>query len=320
MRKGWMAALLIAVLAGCMPTFRAQEPERADEDEPVDSRATVPEWAKVSREEVETAVKLKLPVAKELDLGGGVKMRFVLIPPGEFMMGSRDTAAQVAARCGGFEPPAEWFADEHPQHRVKITRAFFLGAHEVTQAQYEAVRGKNPAYFTFMGAQNPVDTVSWNDAQEFCRRVSQRGGVMYRLPTETEWEYACRAGTTRPFYTGETISTDQANYHGDYWYGNGARGQSREKTLPLGSFAPNAWGLYDMHGNVWEWCADWYDWNYYEKGPAVDPEGPRSGTVRVLRGGSWFNLPFECRSARRYSKGPTLASVNGGFRVVMHVE
>ena len=249
----------------------------------------------------------------DLDLGGGVMMRLVYIPAGTFMMGGDQSPEQVA-RLG--EGQADWYQDEHPQHRVRITQGFYLGATEITQAQYEAVMGKNPSHFK--GKDNPVEQVSWNEAAEFCKKLSEKTGQIVRLPTEAEWEYACRAGTTTPFHTGETISTDQANYDGNSVYGNGRKGPYRKKTLAVGSFAPNAWGLYDMHGNVWEWCGDWYDSGYYGKSHAADPQGPRTGEPRVLRGGSWNGYPWRCRSAFRHAAGPSRGN-DLGFRVVVGV-
>src|SRR5262249_37460653 len=173
----------------------------------------------------------------------------------------------------------------------------------------------------FKGETLPVECVSWDDCQEFVKKLCQKTGKRFRLPTEAEWEYACRAGTTTPFYFGETISTDQANYDGNYtyealpkppaayvtrvimWllgpslYRKGKKGVYREKTTPVGSFPANAWGLFDMHGNVWEWCEDWY--GPYAKEDIKDPQGVNNGVARVLRGGSWDNGPRNCRSARR---------------------
>jgi len=240
-----------------------------------------------------------------------IGMKFVLIPAGEFLMGSRDSADEVARK--GRHLPA-WYEDEHPLHRVRITKPFYMGIYEVTQAQYERVMGKNPS--RFKGPNNPVEQVSWNDAVEFCRRLSRKDGAAYRLPTEAEWEYACRAGTTTPFYTGETISTDQANYDGNYAYGSGRKGVYREKPLPVGGFPPNAFGLYDMHGNVWEWCGDWCGGKYYAESALDDPRGPAAGKYRVLRGGSWRGGPWDARSANRGGVTPGYRAANGGFRVV----
>lgn len=143
-------------------------------------------------------------------------------------------------------------------------------------------------------------------------------GNTYALPTEAEWEYACRAGTTAPFSFGATVTPNLANYNGNYPYGKGAKGLNREKTIPVGSLnSPNAWGLHDMHGNVWEWCADWYGDNYYESGPTNDPKEPEKGKHRVLRGGSWFDGAGICSSANRFRFPPGSRDINLGFRVVV---
>src|SRR5262249_26689915 len=147
-------------------------------------------------------------------------------------------------------------SDDEVQHRVTLTGGFFLGVHQVTQAQWQMVMGSKPS--RFKGENLPVERVSWDDCQEFCKRLAERDGKRYRLPTEAEWGYACRAGTATPFPFGETISPDQANYGGYYTYGKGKEGVYRQKTTPVGSFPANAWGLFDMHGNVYEWCEDWY--------------------------------------------------------------
>jgi len=239
-------------------------------------------------------------------------MEFVRIPGGEFLMGSRDSDVEVA-RKGHGEP--KYYLGERPRHRVRITGPFLLGAHEVTQAQYEQIMGKNPS--GFKGARHPVENVSWNDAVEFCRRLSKREGVTYRLPTEAEWEYVCRAGSTGPFYFGETISTHQANFNGTLVYGKSRKGIWRRRPLRVGSFPANAFGLFDLHGNVWEWCRDWYQENYYFLSPAADPTGPASGKFHVVRGGSWFSRPRLCRSAYRNWHLPGLRWPNVGFRLVL---
>ncbi|MCX5655678.1 MAG: formylglycine-generating enzyme family protein [Planctomycetota bacterium] len=193
------------------------------------------------------------PAELALDLGGGVTMKLVLIRPGKFMMG-----------------------DGKDQHEVAISKPFYMGVTEVTQAQYEAVMGTNPS--NFKGATNPVEMVSWNDAAEFCKKLSEKTRQAVRLPTEAEWEYACRAGTQTAFSFG-----DDPSALGDYaWH----MGNSKGMTHHVGRKKPNAWGLYDMHGNVYEWCADWY--GAYPKGSVTDPSGPATGNgLRVLRGGSW---------------------------------
>jgi len=288
----------------------------------VRAEAEVPSWAKVSPEQVAAAKKLGVPVAFENSVG----MRFVLIPRGTFMMGSRDSAAEVARRCNMPHAQGGWFYDEHPRHKVTLTIPFYMAIHEVTQGCYQAVTNPNPKETDktisdeypdeFKGPNHPVVNVAYDQAEKFCKTLSgQEGekGRRYFLPTEAQWEYACRAGTDTPFAFGETISTDQANYHGDYTYANGRKGRNREKTLPVGSFAPNAWGLYDMHGNVSEWCATRY--GSYGSAAETDPQGPEEGNQRVLRGGSWRSYPGACRSAFRLTGGGGADSCNVGFRV-----
>jgi len=181
-----------------------------------------------------------------------------IIPEGDFMMGSNDGDS-----------------DEKPVHRVYIS-SFQMGKYEVTQSQWESVMGSNPS--SFKGANRPVEQVSWDDVQKFIRKLNSQTGDHFRLPTEAEWEYAVRAGTTTPFSTGRCISTSEANYDGHYLYSGCPKGESRGKTLPVGSFSPNEFGLYDMHGNVREWVQDWY--GSYSSGAATDPTGPRSGRLR----------------------------------------
>jgi formylglycine-generating enzyme required for sulfatase activity len=236
----------------------------------------------------------------EVKLNDLVSMKFVQIPAGTFIMGSPKSE--------------ESRLNNEDQHEVTISQPFYLGIHEVTQEQYWAVMDNNPSNFTANGGARPVETVSWDDAIEFCRKASALTGKRLRLPTEAEWEYACRAGTATPFNTGETISTDQANYNGDA-YGWMAKGGCRRETTEAGSFPPNAWGLYDMHGNVWEWCSDWY--GDYAAERQTDPQGAAKGTDRVLRGGNWYFIAEYCRSARRYWLGPASRIDFNGFRVVL---
>ena len=268
------------------------------------------------RRQEETANALGVPVEKTVDLGGGVKMEFVLIPAGEFLMGSRDPAAAVAAKCHEAGLQADRFEDEHPQHRVRITKPFYIGKYEVTRGQWERVMASSPSQLS--GAKNPVERVSWNDCQEFVKKLSGKcEGLTFGLPTEAEWEYACRAGTATPFHFGETISTDQANYNGDYTYGSGRKGAWREQTVPVGSFPANAFELYDLHGNVWEWCQDWYGEDYYKQSPKADPQGPSGGKHRAMRGGSWFFFPWYCRSAYRSWCSPSSRYFYVGCRPVL---
>ena len=202
-------------------------------------------------------------------------------------------------------------ADNERQHRVRLSKGFMMGVTEVTQAQWRAVMGSNPSHFK--GDDLPVEKVSWHDAVVFCKNLSHKEGQTYRLPTEAEWEYACRAGTTTAFNTSNTISVNQANYNGVFTYGTGRKGVYRKKTIAVGSFQPNAWDLYDMHGNVYEWCSDWR--GDYPRGQVTDPTGAASGVWHVLRGGAWSNGPWGCRSASRSGDAPGRTDYLG-FRVV----
>ena len=274
------------------------------------------------RRRKETAKALGVPVEKTVDLRGGVKMRFVLIPAGEFMMGSGESADTVARKCGGqhprgtmYIPKATWFADERPQHRVRITKPFYLGATEVTQEQWERVMGDNPS--KHKGKQLPVQRVSWEDCQGLVRGLNALGKDTFALPTEAEWEYACRAGTNTPFHTGETVSSTQANYRALGTYGNGRKGKYRGEATPVGSFGANAFGLRDMHGNVSEWCQDRYSTGYYRSRPRNDPTGPATGKHRVARGSHAFSGPWACRSAGRESWPPSQRWMGFGCRVVL---
>jgi eukaryotic-like serine/threonine-protein kinase len=205
---------------------------------------------------------------------------------------------------------------ESPQHQVTVA-PFFMGKYPVTQSQYEAVMGNNPSDFTEDGAHCPVENVSWHDAIAFCQKLSQKSKGTYRLPSEAEWEYACRAGTTAPFHFGKTITPRLVNYDGNYTYGKAPKGEYREETIAVGQFPPNAFGLFDMHGNVWEWCADHWHPNYQgapTHGNAWIVGGDSS--KRLLRGGSWDDFPRSCRSALRDWNAPDFCDRLIGFRVV----
>jgi formylglycine-generating enzyme required for sulfatase activity len=253
------------------------------------------------------------------NLGKGIQLEMMLIPGGTFIMGS---------------PKEEEGSDgdERPQHQVTI-KPFFMGRYQVTQAQWQAVaampkvnRELDPDPSSFKGANRPVEGVSWHEAVEFCSRLSQHTGKNYRLPSEAEWEYACRAGTTTPFHFGKTITTDSANYDGNYTYGDGVKGVYRKETTEVGNFGvANNFGLYDMHGNVWEWCLD--DWHSnYEDAPtngsawfSSDEKLINKTGQAVLRGGSWVSYPNVCRSAFRYDLNRVNHDYYIGFRVVCAV-
>jgi formylglycine-generating enzyme required for sulfatase activity len=254
-----------------------------------------------------------LPTIKTIteDLGNGVILEMVGIPGGKFNMGS---PASEAGRSD----------DEGSQHQVTIS-PLSMGKFAVTQAQWQAVASLpkvktdlKPDPSNFKGKNRPVELVSWYSAVEFCARLSKKTGKSYRLPSEAEWEYACRAGTTTPFHFGATITTDLANYSGGFTYGSAPQGQYRKATTDVGTFSPNAFGLYDMCGNVWEWCADvWHD-NY--NGAPVNGSVWSSGGDsfrRILRGGSWRNNPDSCRSAYRGWVNPVVDNNTYGFRVIL---
>jgi len=232
-----------------------------------------------------------------------IGMKFVWIEPGSFMMGSPKDEKQRF--------------DNETQHKVTLTKGFYMGVHTVTQEQWQKVMGNNPSHFK--GEKDlPVENVSWDNCQEFIKKMREKDKKPYRLPSEAEWEYACRAGTKTPFHFGETISTDQANFDGNFIYGDGKKGKNREKTTSVGNFPANAWGLHDMHGNVWQWCEDWF--GAYEIKETADPKGPEKGTERVLRGGSWNYHPRHCRSTFRAGNEPASRRTYYGFRVCFFVQ
>jgi serine/threonine protein kinase len=267
------------------------------------------------------------------EIENGIGMKLVRIPPGAFTMGS---------------PPGEEGHDnDEGQHEVKITREFWLGVHEVTQKQFKAVMGYNPSFFSRDGKGKegvaygwkpaggkdkapadtkdfPVENVSWEEAREFCAKLSNRAeekrrGRKYRLPSEAEWEYACRGGA--PFYQvfhfGASLSSRQANFDVNHPYGGPARETPLNRPCNVGSYAKNRFGLFDMHGNVYEWCEDWYGADYYGKGPPSDPPGPSEGVVRVFRGGGWNSPGAYCRSADRHGSAPGRPYGSLGFRVAL---
>ena len=251
---------------------------------------------------IQLGSQVRAQPAKEIT--NSIGMKLVLIPKGTFMMGS---------------PEGEEARDEdETQHEVTISKDYYLGVTEVTQGQYEKVMGANPSYFQGdkikgSSSNHPVEMVSWKDAVEFCKKLSElpeekAAGRVYRLPTEAQWEYACRAGSETAYSFGES-SKSLADYD---WFGEHIKGQ----THPVGKKKPNAWGLYDMHGNVWEWCSDWY--GEYPNGAVSDPVGPLKGSDRVNRGGSFGNIATLCRSASRSGFDPSSYYRDCiGFRVAL---
>ena len=258
--------------------------------------------------------------AKPAIVTNSIGMKLVQIPAGQFVMGSPRDEAERAVR--------------ERQHKVVISRPFLMGVHEVTQRQYNGLMkpDRPRAVFTAKrggGPDHPMETLLWQDAVEFCKALSaqpaeRRAGRTYRLPTEAQWEYACRAGTTTPFHFGNSLSATQANFNGRYPYGKGGAGKYLRRTAKVGSYKPNAFGLHDMHGNVAEWCADWFDKDYYRDSPTKDPLGPPVGVLPtgfdrfylVVRGGCWVDDARACRSAYRHRAMPRNRYELIGFRVV----
>jgi formylglycine-generating enzyme required for sulfatase activity len=253
------------------------------------------------------------------DLGNGVILDMVQIPGGRLMMGA------AKGEEGAYD-------DESPQHEVMV-EGFAIGKFAVTQAQWKAIaqlpKAKidlKPDPSNFKGANRPIEQVSWDEAIEFCDRLSRKTQKTYRLPSEAQWEYACRSGTTTPFHFGETITTDLANFDGTDWehegktysgsYAKAPKGEYRKTTIDVGSFPPNAFGLYDMHGNAWEWCMDtWH--SSYDRAPDNGSAWiDKSSENRLIRGGSWYSLPHYCRSAYRYRLDPANRLNDLGFRVI----
>jgi formylglycine-generating enzyme required for sulfatase activity len=258
--------------------------------------------------------------AKEITNSIGMKLN--LIPAGKFVMGSPATEAEREAG--------------EDLHEVAITRPFYMGVTTVTQGQFENVSGKNPSFFHPKNGgspDHPADQVRWHAALDFCRKLSalpeeKKAGRTYRLPAEAEWEYACRAGTTTPFNVGASLSSKQANFNGNYPYGGAEKGPFLGRPAKVGSYPPNAWGLYDMHGNLYEWCNDRYDPDYYKKSPKENPKGPDKGALTtgfggnvfvVVRGGCWLDEGAACRSARRFRLQESEPYRWTGFRVVCDV-
>jgi formylglycine-generating enzyme required for sulfatase activity len=252
-------------------------------------------------------------VEETIDVGDGVTMTLVLVPPGTFRIGAPEGEA-------GRNPWEPRF-DSEVLHGVTLTEPFDLGKTEVTQAQYQALTGHNPSHFK--GADLPVETVSWEEAQDYAARLTNRRGDhhLYRLPTEAEWEFACRGGrpSSQPFGVGggRALSSREANCNGNFPYGAAAKGPHLGSTCPVGSYAANALGLHDMHGNVWEWCADCF--GPYPQDRVTDPTGPAAGPTRVHRGGSWFDSAGNCRAAIRASSPQGRRGNHMGFRLARSV-
>jgi formylglycine-generating enzyme required for sulfatase activity len=278
------------------PGHRARRPELLDCTGGISA-------AEVRQAQEEWAKYLARPVEETVEIGDGVNMTFVLVPPGKFLMGS----------------PGEEIdrTNDEAQHEVTLTEPFDLSETEVTQAQYQALGLENPS--RFKGDDRPVEQVSWTEAREWAEKLTKKRGVkyLYRLPTEAEWEYACRGGhpSSQPFGIGDgqKLSSHQANFNGDSPYGGAEKGPFLQTTLRVANYLTNAMGLYDMHGNVWEWCQDWY--GAYPRSAVTNPTGPERGSARVNRSGSWSGGAADCRASRRSGTRPSTRSYGLGFRV-----
>ncbi len=279
--------MILAVAAGCAGAK--------------DVKAAEPNAAIAQKKAAE---KANLPLEKVIDLGNDVNLVVVFIPAGEFDMGSPLD-----------EPKRD---DDEAQHHIKLTKAFYIGKFEVTQLQYRVIVNDNPSKFG--GDKLPVDNVNWYETARFLKKLSDKTGMKFRLPSEAEWEYACRAGTKTAFNTGTTIDSDLANYDASTPYADGIIGADLKRTTEAGSYPPNAFGLCDMHGNVWEWCSDIYDNEYYKVTPLVDPKGPQEGKAKVIRGGAWNEPPYKCRSADRNNRWPKTDESIIGFRIVLDIK
>ena len=268
--------------------------------------------------------------AMTVKLPGGVRMSFCWIPAGEFWMGSTESE-QIWTVCEGAK--SDWVGAESPRHLVRITEGLWLAKHQVTNRQFRAFRpnhdSKEYDNLTFNDDEQPAVYVSWKDALSFCAWLTQNAEGTYRLPSEAEWEYACRAGTQTWRWWGDDANNCEAGLYANVadraaqrvWpdgllsFFNCDGGHA--VTAPVGSFRPNAWGLHDMLGNVWEWCGDWYGEDYYAKSPKENPVNNTQNKYRVLRGGSWFLIPRNIRCAARHRLAPQYSDVDLGFRPAM---
>ncbi len=309
--------------------------------------ATPLDAAAVKKMQEASADDLGVPV----EITNSISMRLALIPAGEFVMGTSKEEFHRFMQLYPYEN-RKFYESECPSHRVRISKPFYLGVHEVTVGEFrvfmnatdyktEAEEYDGPVWndvngdwevpdqrYTWDVAEfsqkddQPVVNVTWNDAKAFCEWLCETEGERYRLPTEAEWEYACRAGTTTPFHFGSQLNGTEANCYGDWPYGTETKGPNLERTSTVGSYQPNAFGLYDMHGNVDEWCQDWYAEDYYANSPVDDPQGPSQGSesqgsVRVFRGGSWKSIARCCRSAMRLSCTPSSWGDGMGIRMAL---
>ncbi len=295
------SCLTAALVVGAEPAPPPVAVPAAPTPVPAAPAVVKPAWAsELGTDQYGTWVDLKV---------AEVTQRFRWIKPGTFTMGSSQAEKDAAYRRPNSKP--DWFAPE-VSHQVTLTQGFWLADSACTQALWQAITGANPANFKD-SPQNPVEQVSWDDCQQFLSTLNGRvSGGGFCLPSEAQWEYACRAGTTTAFSFGSMITPEQVNYDGNVTFGGAAKGLKRKKTVPVKSLPPNTWGLYEMHGNVSQWCNDWY--GDFSGSAERDPTGPSSGSYRVDRGGGWCSSAWDCRSAFRDRSTPGGQSSALGFR------
>jgi len=305
-----LAALLVGLcLSSCSRRDRTDRTERAGS-----SRESTAKPA-------DKPMKPSIPGSLTLDLGNEVKMKLTLIPAGKFMMGSKLSAAEVAEKFKRFGGQEAYYIGEHPQREVTIGKPFYMGIYEVTRLEWRAVMPAGPwdgKKCDRPNGSNIANHISWDDANKFCEALAKKTGKKVALPTEAQWEYACRATRKAAYSFGDDVSR-----LGMYaWFAENALGINEPYPHTAGLKTPNPWRLYDMHGNAAEWCRDWYDEKFYANPNAknIDPENTTAGTQRVLRGGGWGQYPDSCRSAYRSKNTPSVRSCSYSFRVVVPVD
>ncbi|MBL7218599.1 MAG: formylglycine-generating enzyme family protein [Phycisphaerae bacterium] len=305
-----LAALLVGLcLSSCSRKDRGKQPEREDSSRGATTRPSAPQKPAGP------------PRSIDLDLGDGVTMKLVLIPAGKFMMGGKSSPAEVARKFHRYGGQEAYYTAEHPQREVTISKPFYMGIWEVTRPQWDAVMGPGPwkgKKCDNSDAGNVANHVSWTDASKFCEKLSQKTGKTVALPTEAQWEYACRAKRKEAYSFGD----DESKLGLYAWFAENALGVNEPYPHRAGLKTPNFWGLYDMHGNAAEWCRDWYDEKFYASAGAksIDPENTTAGTHRVLRGGAWGQYPDSCRSAYRSGNTPAARKCSYGFRVMVAID
>ena len=300
--------LLGLCLSSCSKNDRTDRTYRGDRPDPAES-TTKP------------AAKPKKPTQPRLltlDLGNEVKMKLTLIPAGKFVMGSRFSAADVAKKFLRYGGQEAYYAGEHPQREVTISKPFYMGIWEVTRPQWRAVMRAAPwkgKACDRPNTGNVANHISWDDASKFCEALAKKTLKKVSLPTEAQWEYACRARSKTEYCFGDS----EAKLGVYAWFAENALGINEPYPHTAGQKTPNRWGLYDMHGNAWEWCSDWYDEKFYAAGKNGDPENTTEASARVLRGGEWGQYPDSCRSAYRFKNPPTIRKCSYSFRVVVPI-